>query len=328
MKFVNINNKVLILICMLLILTLSACKQIEQPNEEINLENEQQEISYFFNNPNTGQEFNIIHAYLLYENYFEALQENPDELSHQLYQQEVIKPVYEACFEDAEYLNIHSEDIFEWIPKNSELDRIENQIDSINKDHLNELFEESLVKSSDILPSDKKTNVCIFPKSERSPYDMVTIGSGKIAVFHSRPDHTYKSGMSHEYHHSVLIGKQDTENNSETGLDRIIMEGKAVMFETMVYPHLNSSHYVVDENFDKEYWSKIEPYLKSLLTPAIHDEMIIGGTNGLPYAYGYSEGFKMVRTYLDLHPDMTVEEWTTKSSKEIFEEGNYIGNYQ
>ena len=71
----NTANKILISICLLLIFTLSACKEIE----DTALENEQQDITYSFKNPNTGQEFTILHAYLLYENYFEAVKDNPDE---------------------------------------------------------------------------------------------------------------------------------------------------------------------------------------------------------------------------------------------------------
>ena len=36
-----------------------------------------------------------------------------------------------------------------------------------------------------------------------------------------------------------------------------------MMFETLVYPNMNSTYYHVDERFNKEYWSKIEPYLES-----------------------------------------------------------------
>lgn len=325
MKIINVN-KVILSICMLLIFTLSACKKIEQPHEERTTENEQQDISYSFNNPNTGQEFTIIHAYLLYENYFEAVKDHPDESFYKLYQQEVVQPVYEACFEDSQYADPVT--VLNWVPRESDLDIFKNQIELINKDYLNELFEESLVKSSDILASDKKTTVCVFPKSERIPSDMFTLESGKIIVFHSRPDRRYSTSMSHEYHHSVWMGKHYTEDYYVTGLDHLIMEGQAVMFETLVYPDLNHSHYVVDERYNKEYWSKIEPYLESAITREIHDEMIIGGSNGLPNSYGYSEGYKMMRSYLNLHPDMTVEEWTSKSPKEIFEEGNYAANYK
>ncbi|MBO0602226.1 Zn-dependent protease [Sporosarcina sp. E16_3] len=331
----NIANKALVSFCiLLLIFILSACKQTEQSHENINtkneqshentiLENEQHNISYSFKNPNTGQEFNIIHAYLLYEDYFATVKDNPDESHYKLYQQGIIKPIYKACFKDAE----HPVNPLEWTPKESDFDSIEKQIESMNKDHLNEVFEESLVKSSDILSSDKKTTVCIFPKNEILPSDMMTIGSGKIIVSYSKFDNSYKPGISHEYHHSVWIRKHYTENYFLTGLDHFILEGQALMFETLVYPDLNNTHYVVDERFNKEYWSRIEPYLERV-APREITEMIIGGFNGLPYAYGYSEGYKMVRSYLNMHPNMTVEEWTSKNSEEIFKEGNFRANYE
>jgi len=323
MKFMNIANKALVSFCiLLLIFILSACKQTEQSHENTILENEQQNITYSFKNPNSGQEFTIIHAYLLYENYFATVKDNPDESPYKLYKQEIIKTIYEVCFEDAE-IPVNA---LEWTPKESDFDSIENQIGLMNKDHLNEVFEESLVKSSDILSSDKKTTVCIFPKNEKAPSDMIAIGSGKIIVFYNKFDKTYKSGMSHEYHHSVWFRKNYTENDFLTGLNRLIVEGKAMMFETLVYPQLNSTYYV-DERFNKEYWSKIEPYLESVSTREI-DEMMIGGSNGIPSGYGYSEGYKMFRSYLNMHPNMTVEEWTSKSSEEIFVEGNYKANYE
>ncbi|MFD1205708.1 hypothetical protein ACFQ38_11415 [Sporosarcina contaminans] len=102
MRFINTTNKVLLSTCLLLLFTLSACKKTEQSNEDIDPQNEQQNITYSFNNPNTGQEFTIIHAYLLYENYFAAVKENPDESIYELYQQEIVQPVFEACLKDAE----------------------------------------------------------------------------------------------------------------------------------------------------------------------------------------------------------------------------------
>ncbi|WP_445480690.1 DUF2268 domain-containing putative Zn-dependent protease [Lysinibacillus irui] len=37
---------------------------------------------------------------------------------------------------------------------------------------------------------------------------------------------------------------------------------------------------------------------------------IIKGGNSLPHSYGYSEGYKIVKSYLDLHPNVLIEEWT------------------
>ena len=333
----DIANKVLLSFCvLLLILILPACKHTEQSHENMIIKNEESQnehISYSFKNPNTGQDFNIIHAYMLYENYFETVKDNPDKSLHKLYQQEIIEPIYDACFKDTEYLEIN---LFEWTPEESDYDNIKTQVESIDKDYINKLYEESLVKSSDILSSDKITNVCVFPKNEKFPSDMITAGSGNILVFFndfgnyyslSELENNYKSGMSHEYHHSVWIEKHHREDYYPTLLDYLIMEGQAVMFETSVYPGLNSTAYVIDENYNKEYWNRIEPNLEGSVTDQIY-EILIGGTNGFPNYYGYSEGYKMIRSYLDLHPDMTVEEWTSKSPKEIFEEGNYIANYE
>ncbi|MBP3039292.1 hypothetical protein J9303_07265 [Bacillaceae bacterium Marseille-Q3522] len=47
-----------------------------------------------------------------------------------------------------------------------------------------------------------------------------------------------------------------------------------------------------------------------------------------PYLYGYSEGYKMVKAYLELNPNVTPEEWTEMSAKEIFDKGNYAGKYK
>ncbi len=109
-----------------------------------------------------------------------------------------------------------------------------------------------------------------------------------------------------------------------TILDNMIMDGSAIMFETLVYPDTNSKDWVLDESFKKEYWSIIETYLESGAT----NDFILGGSKGLPDYYGYSEGYKIIRSYLELHPDMTVEEWTSKRPMEIFEESNYMANYE
>lgn len=325
MKSINTVKKVLSLICMILFFTLSACEQNEHSHEDAKIENEQQNISYTFENPKTEQEFKIVHAYQLYENFFEAVENQPDEQLSKLFQQEIITPVNEACFEDAKLMD--SKSVFELLTKRSEFERVKKQIEKMNTDQLNEVFEESLVKSSDVLPTDKETTVCIFPENENFPSDMGTIGAGKIIVYYSRFHKYFKSGMSHEYHHSVWFEKHLKENGLLTGLDHLTLEGEAVMFETLVYPNLNTMYALLNESFNKEHWSKIEPYLESPAGSEIQD-MIIGGSNGIPISYGYSEGYKLVRSYLDLHPDLTVEEWTAKDPNEIFEEVNYIANYR
>ncbi|MGE6515958.1 DUF2268 domain-containing putative Zn-dependent protease [Lysinibacillus sphaericus] len=55
---------------------------------------------------------------------------------------------------------------------------------------------------------------------------------------------------------------------------------------------------------------------------------ILHGGKGLPKAYGYSEGYKMIKSYLDLNPDNTPEYWTALSSQDIIEKGKYFEHYK
>lgn len=36
----------------------------------------------------------------------------------------------------------------------------------------------------------------------------------------------------------------------------------------------------------------------------------------------------MIKSYLDLYPDKTPEDWTALSAQEIFEEGKYMEHYK
>ncbi|MEK4868180.1 DUF2268 domain-containing putative Zn-dependent protease [Niallia sp. FSL W8-1348] len=83
---------------------------------------------------------------------------------------------------------------------------------------------------------------------------------------------------------------------------------------------------VVYFNFNKDLWKQIEPDLQKI--DYSRTSQILNGGKQFPSSYGYSEGYNMLKSYLYLHPDLTPEEWTGISGKEIYEEGNYIEHYQ
>ncbi|WP_393950599.1 DUF2268 domain-containing putative Zn-dependent protease [Lysinibacillus sp. PWR01] len=240
----------------------------------------------------------------------------------EIYNEEVIKPVYSACFENGEYPNM-ADEILNVAP-----DLLtENQLlsEKIDREETEKIIKEALLKSSDLLPSGNETTVCVFPATNTNTL-MTTVGAGKIIVLYNKyyKKDVLRSSMAHEYHHSVWTEKYLRNAPSFTVLDSLIFEGKAFMFEKLVYPDI---YYVpIYSTYNKYYWSKIVVDLEK------HDlnrayEIILGG-NGLPNRYGYSEGYKMVKSYLDLHPNVTSEEWTALSAKEIFEKGNYLENYK
>lgn len=92
------------------------------------------------------------------------------------------------------------------------------------------------------------------------------------------------------------------------------------MFERMVYPEGDFTSVSYDYD-NADYWPEVEPDLFNV-DYARADEILFGGDE-FPFYYGYNQGYKIVKSYQDLHPDVTVEEWIGLSGKEIYEESDY-----
>ena len=80
-------------------LTLTSCTQAEESKEKQGIES----IVLSFEHPQTGQKFKIVNAYKLYQNYADKVEINPEQSQLEIYNEEVIKPIYSACFENVEY---------------------------------------------------------------------------------------------------------------------------------------------------------------------------------------------------------------------------------
>ncbi|WP_409368461.1 DUF2268 domain-containing putative Zn-dependent protease [Lysinibacillus sp. 38-6] len=314
----NYQKTFVIVLLIITLLTLTSCTQAEESKEKQGIES----IVLSFEHPQTGQKFKIVNAYKLYQNYADKVEINPEQSQLEIYNEEVIRPIYSVCFENGEYPNMADEVL------NVAPDLLtENQIlsEKIDREETENIIKEALLKSSDLLPSGKETTACVFPATNTNIL-MTTVGAGKIIVLYNKyyNEDVLRSSMAHEYHHSVWTEKYLRNAPPFTVLDHLIFEGKAFMFEKLVYPNIDATP--VYSTFNNYYWSKIVLDLEKYDFNRAY-EIILGG-NGLPNRYGYSEGYKMVKSYLDLHPNVTPEEWTALGAKEIFEKGNYIENYK
>ncbi|MFE8695717.1 DUF2268 domain-containing putative Zn-dependent protease [Cytobacillus sp. FJAT-53684] len=274
-------------------------------------------------NPETGQMYTIVHAYELYDGFLEKRENTPRNEQLDLYKKEIIKPIYDSCFQGAEYLHM-VDSLLNELPYNfTELKEI---ADGISREETNEVIKSALIKSSELLPSEHEQTVCIFPNTKERSSTMIAAGAGKITVLYNRfyTDDVIKAGIAHEYHHSVWTEKHFQKKLNFTVLDNLIFEGKAVFFEKLVYPEITFTQ--IDPVFYQEHWGEIEMDLDKVDGNRSH-QIIMGG-GGLPPSYGYSEGYKMVRSYIDLHPEISPLEWTEKSAQEIFTQGKYIQNYR
>ncbi|MCH7323355.1 DUF2268 domain-containing protein [Solibacillus sp. MA9] len=308
-------------ILLLILLMLTSCTQTEEKEKEQNTDDS--DMIYTFENPQTQQKFKIVHATPLVKQYIEKVKENPKNSNLVLYKEEIIQPVYKDCFENGEFIYM-AKNLLHSVPENfTELESISQKIED-RKIIINALIQEALLKSAELLPSHKDVAVCVFPTTDfNAPF--VTVGAGKIIIPYNKyvDDDYIKVGVAHEYHHSFWAEKY-LGNNSLSVLDNLIFEGKAVMFEKTVFPYLDYSP--VDLTFNKELWSKIEPDLNK--KDLNRSREILFGGNDLPLLYGYNEGYKMIKSYLDLHPNQTPEDWTALSSQEIIEKGKYFDKYK
>ena len=292
----------IVLICLAVII-LTACE-----NED-----------YTFKNPHKDQTFNIKNTASLFENYIE----NGDKADFASYKREVIQPIYEDCFNDGEFIYM-ADEFLHTAPTNIPILKANISLLKAHQQELNGLIEEALLKSAKLLPSEKDVTVCLVPASNDS-LRLVTVGAGKIIIpYNNAVDDAFlKASVAHEYHHSTWA-EQNTLNDAVTLLDNLVFEGKAVMFAHLVYPTITTSY--GSTTFNQHDWAQIEPYLHS--EDFNRSLAIINGGNGLPPFYGYSEGFKMVQSYLSEYPETTPTSWTTLSATEIFEKGKYIEHYE
>lgn len=303
-----------------IILLLASCTQTEKFYKKQNIES----IITTFEHPETKQKYKIVNAYKLYDNYKDKVEGNPEQSKLEIYKEEVINPIYSDCFANAEYLYMADQVLNAAPDRFEEIEKINEKIDSKNTE---KIIREALFKSSNLIPSQKVTTICVLPSTNENT-SLLTVGANKILVqYHeSFTDDYLRIGIAHEYHHSIWAEKYQSRDKAITVLDNLAFEGKAVMFANLVYPDIHLPLFDLSLTYNKEDWSKIEGDLDS--EDINRSSEILFGGNELPINYGYSEGYKMVKSYLDLHPNITPKEWIALSAKEIFEKGNYIKHYQ
>ncbi|QFT87366.1 hypothetical protein FIU87_01765 [Bacillus sp. THAF10] len=267
------------------------------------------ELEYSFEN--NGQEFEIIHAYQLFDDFYaEGLK---GEEAKNYYNSNILDGIADRCFKGGEF-----EQQAEYVlapPKNRIA--VQDNLKRMDSIEINKAIKDALTKSSNELPVEgSKTTVCIFPTDNNAPATIVTAGVGKIVVLFDRntTNNQLKATVASKYHHSYWV---DNHYNGEsfTILDHMVMEGKGMMFQKMIYPKIDVAP--VDETYNKDLWTRIEGDLETEDDKRAK-EILLGGKNGLPNQYGLSESYKMVKAYADAK-GLSLEDWTAVTSQEILE---------
>ncbi len=239
-----------------------------------------------------GLEFEILETNVLFVHYLEKVDTTED--AKELYDKEIIQPIYDSCFKEGEY--IHMAEGFLTNPP-TDLSLLRTNVNNYDSDTMIKNIKKSLTESARHLQGKKKTTICVIPsKDSINNNDLLglTVGTGKILMFTHLfdSDTSIQSTIAHEYHHSVWTKKYLESSPSDTVLDNLVFEGKAKMFEDKVIGPVS-----VDNSYNRTVWETIEGDLFKEDIERTLD--IISGTDEIPYLYGYSEGYKIVKSYLE-----------------------------
>ena len=146
--------------------------------------------------------------------------------------------------------------------------------------------------------------------------------TGSIVLFidpFNYTEESLKATVVHEYHHSVLLASGFFQENKQTLLDWILIEGKAEAFAKTLYPQYESYWLEpLSPDTGAKVWSFIEEKSKKLFRDEDLETLYIGSTEkGFPELSNYRIGYQIMTKLLDNFPELGVEEWTYMDSKEI-----------
>ncbi|MBG9566354.1 hypothetical protein ABE38_13225 [Brevibacillus agri] len=233
----------------------------------------------------------------------------------EIYYDNVLGPVWNDCFDKGEYIYLANE-IRQNPPQN--LDRLEKTLNKLSKYAIYEAIRNGLIKSNQYLDG-PNTNVCVLPTDLIGPSSpAVTIGSGKIIILYNeylfKSDEQLSSTVAHEYHHSAWTSMYFKPNKVNTLLDRAIFEGKAMYFQRMLYPEMDNLPLYSNsaENIREIFLTNL-----GSTNPTIQDQVMFG-YGDIPYLFGYSEGYKMISSYLKMNPNQSIKAWTSLTPDEIY----------
>lgn len=315
-----------LLVAVYFLLILSSCQKVGDSRSSEDYSTISQEFS--INHSNKEQKFKIISAYKLIPNYINEVEKQKieDEADYiKLFQNEVLSPVWNDCFENGEYIGIL--DYYLKHPK-KDIEKLQKLSEDMSKKNLEKEIKSALENSAKLL-NGPNTNVCILPSiSYQDPAKAVNVGKGKITVlykelsFESNLD--FVSTIAHEYHHSVWTDRHyNSAKNETTLIDVIMFEGKAETFKKMVYPETEVPK--IEKDKEEYYWKQIKDSLNST-DPTIIKNVMIGGGGPYPFLYGYGLGYRILDKLLD-NQEMTVEQWTEMKPEEIIKQSNFENSF-
>ena len=265
----------------------------------------------------TEPAFNIVSAYDSVRVFALAARERPQDRDA-LYQRLVLDPHAEAC--------AGTMGPFAALPPDTFPGEALDIVRRIEEGRVRELVASGLKQASAALPGAERTTVCIQAVALNRAIEQmrgvsgVSLG-GRIKIFvhptiagFARVEYT----AAHEYHHEVARMNL-APGWSRDPLEAMVAEGKADAFAVRLFPRLSPPHTDPLNHDDKRrVWSAFQQQLAKP-TDSFRDDIMFSRAEGMPQWAGYRLGFEMVSSYLQAHPQLSIQEWTAVPAREFLE---------
>ncbi|CAG9623334.1 hypothetical protein BACCIP111883_04135 [Sutcliffiella rhizosphaerae] len=133
-----------------------------------------------------------------------------------------------------------------------------------------------------------------------------------------------KYTIIHEYHHAVYMEDPEYKLRSQHLLDRIVMEGKADILTKIAYPEYEVPWIEpLSETENDVVWNFIYEHKYSYKEEHLQKMHLGNSYEGIPSWSNYRGGFKIMQNFIEKNPEITIEEWTYYSAKDIVERTDF-----
>lgn len=300
------------------LVSLTACDPVKQ---DIELER--------MNFSQSGQEFSIVSFYLYMPEYVKKAKENRGNIDR-IYKRYVFDPIWKdfASKGECSFLanNIKS--------PVTDLDALNNEIDILSKSGVEEIVKEAVKKAARIFPGPNTTIYLqvldpiykrFLPKTLQTGVVAHTFGSGRIFVAIDPTVQEWQNYLlkivAHEYHHSVWLSR-NFETINFSLIEYLILEGRADSFADLVYPETKSPWTdLLDQDKEYDVWNQIENKLHTRDNRL--NLRIVVGDKDIPFASGYTIGYRIMQEFLKNNPGVSLLEWTDMAAGDILLKSRY-----
>ncbi len=283
----------------------------------------------------------LIRGYEGQERYAEAATGQSEETRAALYAELVAEP-YREC---GQKLNGETDDLPDSRLSKPivDLELLSATIDAIRSNEVDARIVETATRAASLLSAEYVT-ICVFAYHPEGPeLSFVKGAAGGVMGFAF-----YGEGMmwveplllddveienwladvdfttAHELHHAVGHRRTRQHYEEHTLLDFIVGEGRADSFVNILYPgEIPPWSLALSASEESTAWAQMADSLDSTDETVIGEFLFGSAEKGIPRWSGYTIGFRIVQSYLNNHPDASIDAWTYIDARELLRDSGY-----